>query len=53
VEPRKLDRVRAVVREEFGYEARFTHFPIAGLCPSCAGGGLRAVGEEDEPHAHP
>jgi Fur family ferric uptake transcriptional regulator len=38
VEPAELDEVRELVRERFGYEARFTHFPIAGLCPDCAGG---------------
>ena len=32
-----LDPVRARVRELFGYEARFTHFPIVGSCPECAG----------------
>lgn len=36
VEPERLDAVRAQVRRDFGYEARFTHFPIAGLCPDCA-----------------
>ena len=36
VEPAELDGVRELVRERFGYEARFTHFPIAGLCPDCA-----------------
>jgi Fur family ferric uptake transcriptional regulator len=36
VEPERLDAVRDQVRRDFGYEARFTHFPIAGLCPDCA-----------------
>ena len=36
VPPQRLDGVRAEIRREFGYEARFTHFPIAGLCPDCA-----------------
>jgi Fur family transcriptional regulator, ferric uptake regulator len=36
VAPESLDRVRAAIRSEFGYEAHFTHFPIAGLCPACA-----------------
>ena len=36
VEPERLDAVRDQIRREFGYEARFTHFPIAGLCPDCA-----------------
>jgi Fur family ferric uptake transcriptional regulator len=35
VEPAQLDRVRAVIREEFGLEARFTHFPIHGRCADC------------------
>jgi Fur family ferric uptake transcriptional regulator len=35
VEPEQLDRVRAVIREDFGYEARFTHFPIHGRCADC------------------
>ena len=36
VEPERLDAVRDRIRRDFGYEARFTHFPIAGLCPDCA-----------------
>jgi Fur family transcriptional regulator, ferric uptake regulator len=36
VEPEQLDRVRAVIRDEFGHEARFTHFPIHGRCADCA-----------------
>jgi Fur family ferric uptake transcriptional regulator len=31
-----LDRVRAAVLEAVGYSARFTHFPIAGLCHACS-----------------
>jgi len=38
VDPAQLDPVRARVRESFGYEARFTHFPIHGLCAGCAAG---------------
>jgi Fur family transcriptional regulator, ferric uptake regulator len=30
-----LDRVRAVIEAEFGYDARFTHFPIHGRCADC------------------
>jgi Fur family ferric uptake transcriptional regulator len=41
----ELDAVRVQVREQFGYEARFTHFPLIGLCPSCLA--------ESEGHAHP
>jgi Fur family transcriptional regulator, ferric uptake regulator len=36
VDPSELDGVRATIRERFGYEARFGHFPIVGLCPECA-----------------
>ncbi|HEX2358822.1 MAG TPA: transcriptional repressor [Solirubrobacterales bacterium] len=36
LDPFELDEVRELVRERFRYEARFTHFPIAGLCPRCA-----------------
>jgi Fur family ferric uptake transcriptional regulator len=38
VEPAQLDEVRAHVRAAFGHEARFTHFPIHGLCADCAAG---------------
>ena len=34
--PGALDRVREAVLDAIGYRARFTHFPIAGLCPACA-----------------
>jgi Fur family ferric uptake transcriptional regulator len=36
VTPDQLDPVRNQIRELFGYEARFTHFPIVGVCPACA-----------------
>ncbi|MGI8903217.1 MAG: Fur family transcriptional regulator [Solirubrobacteraceae bacterium] len=31
----ELGPVRDRVQELFGYQARFTHFPIVGLCPAC------------------
>ena len=37
VDPAELDDVRAQLRAAFGHEARFTHFPIHGLCADCAG----------------
>jgi len=37
VDPAALDGVRDAVRELSGFEARFSHFPIVGLCPRCAG----------------
>jgi len=33
--PEQLDPVRAQIEAQFGYQARFTHFPIVGLCPAC------------------
>lgn len=36
VSPEELDPIRESVRERFGYEARFTHFAIVGLCPACS-----------------
>lgn len=36
LDPSELDPVRALLRDRFGYEARFSHFPILGLCPDCA-----------------
>jgi Fur family transcriptional regulator, ferric uptake regulator len=41
LEPEALERVRGAVREDFGFEARFSHFPIVGLCPRCAKRGRR------------
>ena len=35
--PRALDGVRAAVLAAVGYDACFTHTPLAGLCPRCAG----------------
>lgn len=36
VAPSSLAAVRDAVRAATGYEARFTHFPLVGLCPACA-----------------
>ncbi|MDQ2939879.1 MAG: transcriptional repressor [Actinomycetota bacterium] len=38
VDPGELDEVRVLVRQRFGYEVRFTHFPIVGRCSGCAQG---------------
>lgn len=43
LETHQLDAVRDRLREGFGWEARFTHDPIVGLCPDCRG--PRAVEE--------
>ncbi len=54
LDPGDLDPVRDQVRERFGYEARFDHFPIIGLCPGCAAeaGGDQASGGARHPHEH-
>ncbi len=46
VDPSQLDPLRDMVRELFGFQARFTHFPIVGLCPGCA---AKLAGD---PHVH-
>jgi Fur family ferric uptake transcriptional regulator len=33
--PGVLDSVREDIQRQFGYEARFTHFPIVGTCSVC------------------
>jgi Fur family ferric uptake transcriptional regulator len=38
VRPELLDPVRDHIRRRFGYEVRFTHFALMGLCPHCAPG---------------
>jgi Fur family ferric uptake transcriptional regulator len=36
VAPAELDDLRELIRERFGYRARFTHFPIVGVCEDCS-----------------
>jgi len=36
VTPAQLDSVRKRIHREFGFTARFAHFPIVGLCEDCA-----------------
>ncbi|UGS34561.1 Fur family transcriptional regulator [Capillimicrobium parvum] len=49
--PAELDGVRGLIRERFGYEACFVHFPIVGLCRSCRSdtGALSAPGSAPAP----
>ncbi len=35
VAPGRLDRVREEIERQLGYRARFSHFPIVGLCAAC------------------
>lgn len=46
VVPAQLDRVRRLLHERFGFEARFSHFPIVGTCADCA---RRASAERADP----
>ncbi len=34
--PARLEPVRAQLRKQFNFQARFTHFPIVGRCKECA-----------------
>jgi Fur family ferric uptake transcriptional regulator len=67
LERARLDGVRESIRAELGFTARFSHFPIMGLCRNCAqalaAGALDSApnpqGDEtasehshSEPHAH-
>jgi Fur family transcriptional regulator, ferric uptake regulator len=36
VPPHELDAVRDLIQRQFGYHASFIHFPIVGLCATCA-----------------
>ena len=36
VPPAELGQVRAAIRSKFGNAARFSHFPIVGLCGPCS-----------------
>ena len=36
LEPSALDPVRSRIEDLFGYAARFTHFPIVGVCRRCS-----------------
>lgn len=38
LDPAALDPIRAEIARRFGYQARFGHFPIVGLCAECAAG---------------
>ena len=51
VDPSELERIRNEIRKRFGYEARFSHFPIIGLCESCSGSD-RASSEARHEHQH-
>jgi Fur family transcriptional regulator, ferric uptake regulator len=37
VDPDEMEPVRSEIRQRFGYEADFSHFPVLGSCPDCEG----------------
>jgi Fur family ferric uptake transcriptional regulator len=45
--PAVLAPLRAAVRAATGFEARFTHSPLAGLCPACTSTPDSATMEDD------
>jgi Fur family ferric uptake transcriptional regulator len=55
VDPAMLDPIREQIREGFGYQARFSHFPIIGLCDLCAAEahGTTRGGHAMSHHEHP
>jgi Fur family ferric uptake transcriptional regulator len=52
VEPSELDPIRAAVRERFGFEARFTHFPVVGTCSDCLAGDRKPARRHAHHHHH-
>jgi Fur family ferric uptake transcriptional regulator len=51
VDPGELDDIRSRIRRDFGYEARFSHFPIVGLCAECASKSDDDAGHRRHSHA--
>jgi Fur family transcriptional regulator, ferric uptake regulator len=58
-----LAALRDGIREQFGYDVRFTHFAIVGTCPKCIreqarrrttrkGGPMPDEHEHEQPHSH-
>jgi Fur family transcriptional regulator, ferric uptake regulator len=52
VEPARLDAVRELIEAELGYRARFSHFPIVGICSECRRAHNQPKPEEGPRHAH-
>jgi Fur family ferric uptake transcriptional regulator len=52
VTPDQLDPVRQAIKQRFGYEARFTHFAIVGLCERCSANPHLAARPTGEHTAH-
>jgi Fur family ferric uptake transcriptional regulator len=50
VPPGRLDGARAMIERETGYRARFSHFPLVGMCTACRRPGTPT--QEQRRHAH-
>ena len=50
LDPAELDPLREMIQGRFGFEVRFTHFPIVGLCPRCAAARDTAEGDPEDDH---
>jgi Fur family ferric uptake transcriptional regulator len=48
IDPQELAPVRELLEAALGYEIRFGHFPVVGICPSC-----RSTPTQEDHHAHP
>jgi Fur family ferric uptake transcriptional regulator len=53
VDPSALDGVRATLEADLGHVARFSHFPIHGLCAACAAAGKHEHRHGHVVHSHP
>ena len=51
IAPEDMESVRSQIKNDFGFEARFSHFPIVGLCAECAREELPHPSSERR-HAH-
>jgi Fur family ferric uptake transcriptional regulator len=47
VDPARLDAARDLIEAELGYRARFSHFPLVGICAEC-----QTTSQEAMSHAH-
>jgi len=52
VPAKELDPLRRRSRERYGFQARFDHFPIVGLCPDCVAPAAEQGRPSAEPAAH-
>ncbi len=53
LEPEALDDVRDILHGRFGHHARFSHFPIHGVCSDCAHGDAGRAHAHPHGHEHP